>query len=197
MIPPQSRASAGERPGGAAEPSASASASTEARAPRASFTRSFVAFLALPGVVAFAVPAIWLAATQGFRGPRPLGLPLVASGIAGLLWCVRDFHVRGRGSLAPWAPPRELVVVGLYRWSRNPMYLSVLVLLLGWAATFTSRGLAIYAAGVAVAFHLRVVLGEEPWLARTHGESWQRYAARVPRWLGRSGGTLRRSRSPD
>ncbi len=162
-----------------------------------SFARSLVAFLALPGVVAFGVPAAWLAATKGFRDPRPLGFPLLALGIAGLLWCVRDFHVLGRGSLAPWAPPRELVVRGLYRWSRNPMYLSVLVLLLGWAVTFASRGLAIYAAGVAVAFHLRVVLGEEPWLERTHGERWQRYAARVPRWLGRVGGAVPRPMSPD
>ena len=101
-----------------------------------------------------------------------------------LLWCVRDFYVSGRGTLAPWVPPRELVVVGLYRMSRNPMYVSVILVLVGWAVGFRSMPLALYALAVAVGFHLRVVLGEEPWLAQTHGEKWVRYRDRVPRWLG-------------
>jgi protein-S-isoprenylcysteine O-methyltransferase Ste14 len=105
-------------------------------------------------------------------------------GILGLLWCVRDFHVAGRGTLAPWSPPRNLVVVGLYRYSRNPMYVSVVLILLGWAACFWSRQLVVYALIVAVLFHLRVVFGEEPWLARTHGAQWEAYRSRVPRWLG-------------
>ena len=100
-----------------------------------------------------------------------------------LLWCVRDFYVAGKGTLAPWAPPRHLVVVGLYRWSRNPMYISVSVILLGWAIAYQSRALLIYALALFVMFHLRVVFGEEPWLARTHGDEWLRYRARVPRWL--------------
>ena len=53
----------------------------------------------------------------------------------------------------------------------------------GWALGFHSRSLAIYAFGVMLAFHLRVVFGEEPWLARTHGEKWERYKAEVPRWF--------------
>ena len=100
-----------------------------------------------------------------------------------LLWCVRDFYVAGKGTLAPWSPPRNLVVVGLYRWSRNPMYIAVLLILIGWALAFESRGLWTYVAGIAVAFHLRVVLYEEPWLARTHGTAWDKYRARVRRWL--------------
>ena len=98
-------------------------------------------------------------------------------------WCVRDFYVAGRGTLAPWAPPRHLVTVGLYRFSRNPMYVAVTFMLIGWAICFASRSLAIYAACVALAFHLRVVFGEEPWLARTHGRAWDEYRAQVPRWL--------------
>ncbi|NNU42166.1 methyltransferase family protein [Ramlibacter montanisoli] len=59
-----------------------------------------------------------------------------------------------------------LAVVGLYRYSRNPMYVSVALILAGWAISFGSKGLLIYALVIAVAaFHLRVVLGEEPWLA--------------------------------
>jgi protein-S-isoprenylcysteine O-methyltransferase Ste14 len=106
-------------------------------------------------------------------------------GVLLLLWCVRDFHVIGRGSLAPWAPPERLVTVGLYRVTRNPMYVAVLLVLVGWAATFGGRALWLYAGTVAVAFHLRVVLGEEPWLARRHGAAWDEYRARVPRWIGR------------
>lgn len=73
--------------------------------------------------------------------------------------------------------------VGLYRYSRNPMYVSVALVLSGWAAAFGSWGLFLYAVAIVGVFHLRVVLGEEPWLARTHGEQWEQYTAHVPRWL--------------
>jgi protein-S-isoprenylcysteine O-methyltransferase Ste14 len=63
------------------------------------------------------------------------------------------------------------------------MYVGVLMILLGWAWAFGSRGLLIYALCVAMAVHIRVVLGEEPWLAQTHGEEWIRYRSRVRRWL--------------
>jgi protein-S-isoprenylcysteine O-methyltransferase Ste14 len=102
-----------------------------------------------------------------------------------LLWCVRDFYVAGKGTLAPWSPPQHLVVKGLYRLSRNPMYIAVLLVISGWALGFHSRALALYALGVLVAFHLRVIINEERFLARTHGVEWVRYKASVPRWLGR------------
>ena len=147
------------------------------------FTRALIAFLALPGMVAFVVPATWLWQTEHTQLAQPLGLLPLVFGVLGLLWCVRDFYVAGKGTLAPWAPPKALVVVGLYRYSRNPMYVSVALVLMGWAISFWSRGLLIYALIVVVAFHLRVVFGEEPWLARTHGEQWKQYANRVPRWF--------------
>jgi protein-S-isoprenylcysteine O-methyltransferase Ste14 len=148
------------------------------------FLRALFAFLALPGVVAIAVPA-WLAGRALEGGGRVHGvglLPLIA-GLVLLLWCVRDFYVAGKGTLAPWAPPRNLVTVGLYRFSRNPMYIAVALMLAGWTVSVWSRSLAIYTCFVIVAFHLRVVFGEEPWLARTHGAAWDEYQARVPRWL--------------
>ncbi len=147
------------------------------------FARAVFAFLACPGIVAIAIPLGWLWTSGRLVVAYPVGLALLAAGFAALLWCVRDFYVAGKGTLAPWAPPARLVVVGLYRYSRNPMYLAVLSVLLGWAVTFGSPGLLIYAAIVAAAFHLRVVLGEEPWLARTHGAEWADYRQRVPRWL--------------
>lgn len=146
------------------------------------FIRATIAFLALPGVVAFLVPLAWIR-LAGLPLHRPYGLGVVALGVVGLLWCVRDFYVSGKGTLAPWAPPRELVVVGLYRYSRNPMYVSVALILLGWALAFASAGLLAYALTIMVAFQLRVVFGEEPWLARTHGATWDRYTRRVRRWF--------------
>lgn len=146
--------------------------------------RALLAFLTLPGVVAIAVPA-WMAAGSLRGGGRfhPIGLLPLGAGLFLLLWCVRDFYVAGKGTLAPWAPPRNLVTTGLYKYSRNPMYVAVAAMLVGWSLSFMSVQLAIYAGIVIAAFHFRVVFGEEPWLARTHGESWEEYRARVPRWL--------------
>jgi protein-S-isoprenylcysteine O-methyltransferase Ste14 len=92
--------------------------------------------------------------------------------------------VAGRGTLAPWSPPRHLVTSGLYQYSRNPMYVAVTLVLAGWTVGYESRALATYLAVVVVAFHLRVVFYEEPWLERTFGAEWRDYAARVPRWIG-------------
>lgn len=147
------------------------------------FWRAVLAFLAMPGMVAFAVPALWLASI-GRHLAYPAGLAIWTVGVIGLLWCVRDFYVQGKGTLAPWEPPTQLVTVGLYRFSRNPMYVSVALILLGWATAFASTGLAIYTLVVVAAFYLRVVFGEEPYLARTHGEQWAQYVAQVPRWFG-------------
>jgi protein-S-isoprenylcysteine O-methyltransferase Ste14 len=147
------------------------------------FTKALIAFLALPGMVAFVIPVAWLWQTGHTQLAQPLGLLLLAFGVLGLFWCIRDFYVSGKGTLAPWASPKTLVVVGLYRYSRNPMYVSVALVLLGWAISFGSTGLSIYALIVVAAFHLRVVFGEEPWLARTHGEQWKQYSARVSRWF--------------
>jgi protein-S-isoprenylcysteine O-methyltransferase Ste14 len=148
------------------------------------FMRALVAFLACPGMVALLVP-LWIVWNrEPARNPGlSIGLLMLVAGLALLLWCVRDFYVAGKGTLAPWAPPRNLVVVGLYRYSRNPMYVAVTLMLAGWAVCFWSATLAIYTCFVIVAFQLRVLFGEEPWLARTHGAAWDKYKARVPRWL--------------
>lgn len=155
---------------------------TRAQAPALLFTKAAIAFVALPGVVAYLVPGAWVWLTdQALRWS--CGFVPIALGTSGLLWCVRDFHASGKGTLAPWAPPKTLVTVGLYRYTRNPMYACVFAILIGWAISFASIGLSAYALAVGIAFHLRVVFGEEPWLARTHGVAWQQYAQRVRRWL--------------
>jgi protein-S-isoprenylcysteine O-methyltransferase Ste14 len=69
---------------------------------------------------------------------------------------------------------------------RNTMYAAVTLALLGWAWAFGSLGLLIYVLVAAIAFHVPIVRGEEPWLARAYGDAWQQYASRVPRWLWQS-----------
>lgn len=147
------------------------------------FVRALFAFLALPGVVAIAVPLLLFERTWPPTGTAWFGAPMCAVGFTILALTVRDFYLLGRGTLAPWAPPSQLVTAGLYRFSRNPMYVGVVCLVSGWALLFRSGPLALYAASLLVVFHLRIVWGEEPWLARTHGAAWRAYAARVPRWL--------------
>ena len=148
------------------------------------FARAVLAFLAMPAIVGILVPS-GSPRADPWRGPgHRAGAVLASCGLAGLLWCVRDFYAIGKGTLAPWSPPRRLVVVGLYRFARNPMYLSVLVLVAGIAAWRGSPAVALYATALALAFHLRVVLNEERWLARTFPE-WDAYARAVPRWLPR------------
>ena len=146
--------------------------------------KAIVAFLALPGMVAFLIPLALVAPGRLEKFSNPVGSLPLGIGIVGLLWCVVEFYRAGRGTLAPWTPPKALVVTGLYHYSRNPMYLAVLLILLGWAIGFRSWKLASYSVMVAIAFHLRVVLNEEPFLRRTQGAAWQHYASTVPRWLG-------------
>jgi protein-S-isoprenylcysteine O-methyltransferase Ste14 len=143
------------------------------------FLQALLAFAALPGVVAYLVP-IWVLPRAADR-MTAAGAMLVVAGTLLLLACVRDFYVAGKGTLAPWSPPRHLVTVGLYRVTRNPMYVAVIGVLIGWAVAFDSRAHLVYAATVSVVFYLRVVWFEEPWLARTHGDAWTAYRARVPR----------------
>lgn len=118
-------------------------------------------------------------------GLRPLGFVLVALGLAIYVACARRFAVEGLGTPAPYDPPRRLVTGGLFRWMRNPFYVGIVSILLGEAALYASGAMLWYAAAFAVGFHLRVVLYEEPVLRGLFGDEFERYAARVPRWLPR------------
>jgi protein-S-isoprenylcysteine O-methyltransferase Ste14 len=147
--------------------------------------RALISFLVLPGTVAGLIPA-WVVSTDRGRGHGLiLGAVPLAIGVVMLLWCVRDFYASGKGTLAPWDPPRRLVIVGLYRFTRNPMYVGIALLLVGWSLLAASPLLAGYAVIVVIVFHLRVVLYEEPRLNAQFGEAWARYSAAVPRWLPR------------
>jgi protein-S-isoprenylcysteine O-methyltransferase Ste14 len=149
------------------------------------FLHALFAFLVLPGLAAFILPPV-LAFIDPWRKEVLLpGSLLMLLGIILLFWCVRDFYVSGKGTLAPWDPPKKLVVVGLYRHVRNPMYLGVLTLIVGWSVLLASPLLICYALVLAVGFHLRVLTYEEPWLAKQFGSEWQQYRSHVSRWLPR------------
>jgi protein-S-isoprenylcysteine O-methyltransferase Ste14 len=147
------------------------------------FFRALLAFLALPAVIAGLVPWLLLSSDRWRMRGTLLGWPVLLFGAVVLLWCVWDFYRIGKGTLAPWDPPTKLVVLGLYRLVRNPMYIGVLGCVAGWALIKGSPVLAIYTVVVAIAFHLRVIFYEEPTLARLFGNDWQRYRTTVNRWL--------------
>jgi len=90
------------------------------------FWRALLAFVVLPGTVAFVLPLLVIRPDVTGDSFRAIGFVPVIIGSVLLLWCMRDFYVAGKGTLAPWSPPRNLVVVGLYRFSRNPTSLAVL-----------------------------------------------------------------------
>jgi protein-S-isoprenylcysteine O-methyltransferase Ste14 len=109
-------------------------------------------------------------------------LPL-AIGAAIYFWCLWDFAVHGRGTPAPIDAPRNLVARGLYGYTRNPMYIGVLLVIVGWSVFFRSWPLLLYAVAVGLLFHLFVRLVEEPILRKKFGESYLSYCRRVRRWL--------------
>jgi protein-S-isoprenylcysteine O-methyltransferase Ste14 len=114
-----------------------------------------------------------------------LGVATMAAGVLLLAACIWEFARSGRGTLSPVDPPRDLVVRGLYRHVRNPMYLSVTVIVLGEILLTGSRALLGYWIAWFGAVNLFVMGYEEPTLRRRFGDSYQRYIRDVPRWIPR------------
>jgi protein-S-isoprenylcysteine O-methyltransferase Ste14 len=121
----------------------------------------------------------WIGAAQ------VAGLEFVALGAALALWCILTFALVGKGTPAPFDPPRKLVVAGPYRWVRNPMYMGAGGVLVGTALFYESAALVAFAAGFLLATHLFVVFYEEPTLERTFGAQYADYRNAVDRWLPR------------
>ena len=116
-------------------------------------------------------------------GPRQVaGLVLALAGAALTATCILTFAFAGKGTPAPFDPPRRLVVRGPYKIVRNPMYLGAGLLLTGAAAYYGSTGLVLYAAAFLLAMHGFVVLYEEPTLHRMFGADYDAYCASVGRW---------------
>ena len=148
--------------------------------------RSLLFLVLIPGTVAGLIP--WRIVRTS--PPQSVELStrsilaggLMLFGLAVLLRCVWDFFAAGRGTLAPFDPPRRLVVRGLYRFTRNPMYNGVLALLFGQAWLFQSGALLQYALVVLLMFHVMVVVFEERVLAAQFGATYDEYRRAVPRW---------------
>jgi protein-S-isoprenylcysteine O-methyltransferase Ste14 len=150
---------------------------------------SFLFFLAAPGTVAGWIPyAItgWRSdpALAGLAPIRAIGTTLTVVAGAALVECFARFAIVGRGVPAPVAPTTTLVASGLYRHCRNPMYVAVVSAILGQALVFGSWPLLLYAAAVWLAFHLFVLVYEEPTLARQF-TNYDEYRRHVPRWIPR------------
>lgn len=111
------------------------------------------------------------------------GVIIGASGAVLALWCIFTFALTGRGTPAPFDPPRRLVDVGPYRLVRNPMYVGAGLALAGAALFYQSWALLVYGLVFVLITHLFVVVYEEPTLRATFGDSYQQYCQRVHRWL--------------
>jgi len=147
-----------------------------------------LAFLVLaPGVVAGLLP--WAFTGWETESPWPplqaAGLVLVAGGVIVLVHAFARFVIEGLGTPAPVAPTERLVVGGLYRHVRNPMYLAVAATILGQALILGRPGLLVYAAAFGVAVVAFVQIYEEPTLAERYGEAYEAYRRAVPAWCPR------------
>jgi protein-S-isoprenylcysteine O-methyltransferase Ste14 len=149
--------------------------------------RTAVFLLAVPGTVLLYVPLGIV--TAGFSRPYPsaalraLAVLAWSVGLAVSAWVVVAFATGGKGTPAPNAPTTALVQSGLYRYSRNPMYLGALLIVLGYPLWFQSLALVSYWFAVLLFFHMVIVVYEEPSLERRFGQEWTAYRRRVPRWL--------------
>jgi protein-S-isoprenylcysteine O-methyltransferase Ste14 len=149
-----------------------------------------VFLLLAPGVVAGVIP--WSLTGWEANGPMPYWLPfwiagllLVAAGAVVLLEAFVRFVVEGVGTPAPVGPTERLVVGGLYRYVRNPMYLAVAAIIVGQALALAQPILVPYAAAFAAAVAAFVHWYEEPTLARRYGAQYAAYRSAVPGWVPR------------
>ncbi len=146
--------------------------------------RALLWFVAVPGTLCGLVPWLLVRWTSAdFGAFRFAGMALIPVGAAALVWCFFDFVTKGRGTPNPLDPPKELVVNGLYRYSRNPMYVAVLMVLCGEALWFERPILFGWAAVMFVVFTLFATLYEEPKLRTLFGDEYDRYRESVRRWL--------------
>src|SRR5580765_5656521 len=157
------------------------------------FVRHLAAIVALPFTMAVLVP-LWIVRRYG---SAPVGgLPAMASQLAGVValaiglvlfaTSVRYFAVRGRGTLAPWDPPKALVVAGPYRYVRNPMISGVLFILAGEALVLVSRTLALWTLVFLCVNLVYIPFMEEPLLVQRFGEAYREYCREVRRIVPRA-----------
>ena len=147
--------------------------------------KSLLFLVLAPGMVAGYIPLVLLR-----QGPQIetgvfalLAFPLWLVGGSILLWSFWNFLHEGRGTPAPTDPPKELVAAGFYRYVRNPMYVGILLLLIGHFLWLGYWWLLVYTGFAFLNTHLFVVLYEEPTLKKKFGATYEEYLRRVPRWI--------------
>jgi protein-S-isoprenylcysteine O-methyltransferase Ste14 len=150
--------------------------------------KTLLFLLLVPGLLLGILP-LWLISTEAslfsFGFLRWLAVPLWFAGWAAMLWCMWAFTVKGRGTPAPIDPPVELVISGLYRFVRNPMYVSGTLILLGCVFWSPSISILLCPLIFFTAAHLFIVFYEEPHLRKTFGAAYEDYCRSVPRWIPR------------
>jgi protein-S-isoprenylcysteine O-methyltransferase Ste14 len=140
-----------------------------------------------PGFVAGLVPwwiSRWQFSTASIP-PRLLGGTITAVGVVFLIDCVRRFAFQGIGTPAPVFPTRHLVISGMYRYVRNPMYVAVVTTIVGQGVLFGNLKVIEYSAIVWLLCHLFVLIYEEPTLRASFGPEYDAFCAAVPRWIPR------------
>lgn len=137
----------------------------------------------VPGTVAVTLPTYLRGGIRGGCLSSGLAAAFFTVGLGFYLWCLWDFAAFGRGTPAPIDAPKRLVVRGLYRYSRNPMYVGVLSVIGGWLALAPSLKLGLYLLAIGSMFQLFVVFYEEPRLLQLFGGEYSAYKSRVRRWL--------------
>ena len=143
-----------------------------------------------PGTLAIYIPYAWTRwhfqpALLGYSWLRVLGTLFIIVGFPVLVDSFLRFAIHGLGTPAPIAPPQRLVVTGLYRYVRNPMYVAVLLLIFGQGLLFASVPLLEYGIVVWLGFFAFVLFYEEPALRAEFGNEYRDFCAHVPRWLPR------------
>jgi protein-S-isoprenylcysteine O-methyltransferase Ste14 len=154
----------------------------------AAIVGSAIFLVIAPGIVAGYVP--WRICRWHVEAPLlgtssllVVGVLLIAAGLPVLLDSFTRFALNGLGTPAPILPTRHLVVTGLYRYVRNPMYIAVVSLVLGQGLFFGSVLVLEYGIAVWVAFCLFVLIYEEPTLRKSYGPEYEEFCANVPRWI--------------
>jgi protein-S-isoprenylcysteine O-methyltransferase Ste14 len=153
------------------------------------FLRNLFFTILQPGVVAGLVPYFIVRDKIGgipslnFAWFHFLGILIFSIGLFVTLHCITRFAIDGKGTLSPADPTKKLVIKGLYKYTRNPMYVGVMLILIGEAIFFASLHLLIYSGFVFAAFVLFVIYFEEPRLQRDFGQEYEDYKRRVRRWV--------------
>jgi protein-S-isoprenylcysteine O-methyltransferase Ste14 len=149
-----------------------------------------VFFVLAPGTLAGIVPW-WISRWQFQRSAfwwfplQTAGAVLVAAGSLALLDSFVRFAIKGLGTPAPVFPTRHLVVTGLYRYVRNPMYVAVVAVIIGQGLVFENIDVLEYGALVWLGFHVFAIAYEEPVLRATFGAEYEAFCSKVPRWIPR------------